>query len=366
MKPLGLLVISKEAWSDVRWARKQWLPYYLAQHNEIDRVIYADRHRAWWRRENSQKQLHEGNIEIRQEMLLLPFERWATIRAFNRRRIASHLANDMDSQHDWVTLIYHPYDVPMMRALAEKSVVVFDWTEDWAVFHQDSLLANLQRQAILQADAVFTVTESLYDKAVEWRGSDAHVFLIPNATALEAVQTLAPEPECIRNIPRPRIGFVGHAGPWFDVELVVELVRRQPAWHWLMIGGWRDDARRMLDECASVHWLGSHRPKELLPYMQHCDVLIAPYRNGIQGDATKLYDYLAAGRPIISIPCETAQRLQPWVRMCHGADDWESAITGILAGTQDVQKAPDSVIAEHHWRFRAESVGKIFRSLIDG
>jgi glycosyltransferase involved in cell wall biosynthesis len=367
MKPLGLFVVSKEAWGDTRWARKQWLPYFLSQGGAIDRVLYLDRHCAWWRREVPHAPLHTENIEVRQESLLLPLERCSRVRSWNRRRIASRVLPLLDPRHAWVSLFYHPFDVSMMRLLAGRSKVVFDWTEDWAVFHNDASMARLQRRAVEEADIVLTVTSVLREKAVSWRGNDAGVYHVPNATALEPPVFPVTEAESIRDIRYPRIGFVGHAGPWFDEQLVASLAERMPAWHWLMIGGCSAPAEQALSGRANVHWLGSKPPDQLMSYMQCCDVLVAPYKKGIEGDATKLYDYLVAGKPIISIACETAERLQPWVTICDDIDAWQHALDMAL-NNKDGHAAsiPVDVIRSHHWRARAAVVAEILRGLVRG
>jgi len=353
MKPSALLVISKEAWGDIRWARKQWLPYYLAE--SMSPVVYLDRHAAWWRGETAHAAYRAGSIEVLQHRLLLPFERMPAVRSLNRRLIASHLAPMQDDRHRWFCLYYHPYDLPLVQRLSGRSTIIFDWTEDWAIFHDDDDIGAMQRAAVMEADIVLTVTERLRDRAVAWRGGDKGVFHIPNATALERPAGEMPMPESFEAIGKPRITFVGHAGPWFDESLMSRLVEKYPACQWIMIGGRGDAVRAALDDSPNVHWLGPMRPDQLLPYMHHSDLLIAPYRAGIEGDATKLYDYLVAGRPILSTPCETAERLQPWVRMCADLPAWQAAIDHYLAGNIPSEQQ-DGVAQHHHWRNRAADV----------
>lgn len=365
MRSQGLLVVSKESWGDTRWARKQWLPYYLAQFNEFGKVLYLDRHSAWWRRESRHTPVSHQKIEVIQERLIFPFERNQGIRRWNRKRIAKRLVAMLDEQLAWCTIFYHPFDVAMMEALSQRSKVIFDWTEDWAVFHDNAEISKLQAKSVKESDAVITVTHQLYERAVAIRGSSNQVYHIPNATVFERSDEMVEEPLEIKSLEHPRIGFVGHAGPWFDEKLVEEIARKRPEWHWVMVGGCGESAKQQLEGLSNIHWQGVQGPEKLMSFMQHCDVLVAPYKLGIEGDATKLYDYLVAGKPILSIPCETAERLQPWVTVCQNSSDWISALDDLLSeeGSVSFAPCPEEVAHSHHWRARAARAAEVIEDL---
>jgi len=364
----GLLVVSKESWGDTRWARKQWLPFYLAQLSDFKKILYLDRHSVWWRGESAHAPVYHQKTEVIQENLILPFERNRQVRQWNRKRIANRLVNMLDDQLVWSTIYYHPFDLPMMQTLKKRSKVIFDWTEDWAVFHDDSEISALQIESVKNADAVITVTRQLRERAVAIRGNDTNVFHVPNASVFERSDAVAEEPEEIRKLEHPRIGFVGHAGPWFDEQLVADIARKRPGWQWVMVGGCGDRAKQQLEGLTNVHWQGVHSPEGLMAFMQHCDVLAAPYKRGIEGDATKLYDYLVAAKPILSIPCETAELLQPWVTVCRDSAEWISTLEDLLsiAGDTHFVSCSEEITASHHWQARASRVADIIGDLQHG
>ena len=179
---------------------------------------------------------------------------------------------------------------------------------------------------------------------------------------------VAEEPEEIRKLEHPRIGFVGHAGPWFDEQLVADIARKRPGWQWVMVGGCGDRAKQQLEGLTNVHWQGVHSPEGLMAFMQHCDVLAAPYKRGIEGDATKLYDYLVAAKPILSIPCETAELLQPWVTVCRDSAEWISTLEDLLsiAGDTHFVSCSEEITASHHWQARASRVADSIGDLQHG
>jgi len=352
------MVISKESWTDTRWARKQWLPFYMAKRKQVGKIIYVDRHRAWWRSQTETKKVEEGVISVRQESLVIPFERMPFIRALNRRIISWRLKPLLDPSLKWVVIYYHPYDVDLVKGLSGKAFTVFDWTEDWAVFHGDDEMKALQQEAVMSSDMVLTVTESLRKKTLAWGkpASQAHTLL--NATTFTPEQAGdAAKEKPLPDVAGPRIGFVGHAGPWFDAGLISRLAARHPDWQWIIAGGVGVNVREILGRHPSVHLLGIQPPSKLMPMMCGCDVLVAPYVPEFSGDATKLYDYLATGKPVISAPCETAEQLQPFVTVCDGDEQWSLEISRAL--TEDSADARQTRMKEstrHHWNARVSRV----------
>ena len=363
MKPLGFLFISKESWTDTRWARKQWLPFYLAKRDEVDRIIYVDRHRAWWRSDVRTKSVQQGKITVCQYNLSLPFERSALVRSWNRRFIAKAINAELDPSLCWIAIFYHPYDVDLIKFLPEHVVTVFDWTEDWAVFHKDRELTRLQYEAVTSSAMVLTVTEELRCRAIDWRNDEATVHLLANATAFSLTDEIGNPPSAeVKAIPSPIIGFIGHLGPWFDAGLVVELARLHPEWQWVLIGGVNDNIAQRLKGMSSIHCLGVKPPSELISLMLACDILIAPYVSNISGDATKLYDYLVAGKPIISSPCETAERLQPHVIICDDPKTWSDEISRALSQDNDeLLKRRQAAALDHHWNKRIDRLLELVR-----
>ena len=77
------------------------------------------------------------------------------------------------------------------------------------------------------------------------------------------------------------------------------------------------------------------KPVSALPaYAQHLDVCLLCYA---MDDYTKyiypmkLHEYLAAGRPVVSVPIPALGEVDGLVTVAHGADAWEAAIACELA-----------------------------------
>jgi len=111
-------------------------------------------------------------------------------------------------------------------------------------------------------------------------------------------------------------GYTGHAYPGRGIGLLLELALRNPGIHFVLAGGEPEAVehwRRRASEAGAENWcMLGFVPNERLPLAQAAsDVLMMPYErhiaisSGVGGSASfaspmKVFEYLAAGRPILS------------------------------------------------------------------
>jgi len=353
MNPLAIINLAKEEWANPRRARKQLLFEALLRQPSVEEVLYVDPPRHKWQPYSGTTGSSSG-LRVWHGEFPLPGERFSWVRNINRWYIYYRLSKQLARRPIWHTFYYHPFDVPLARKLLRHGPVFFDWTEDWADYYNNSTFCAEQDAAIKIASGVIVVTESLGNRVQKLCGDKKKILFLPNATAWKPLQHLQC-PEDMAHIPFPRIGYVGHlSGTWFDEKLVVRLSHARPDWHWIMIGYADQKARNHFRDCPNVHLFGQRPFDELQHYMAQCQVLVAPYIENFSGDSTKLYDYLTLGLPIVSSGIETANRLQPHVRIASGLQAWLHAIDEALnESSVFLCKARQKASLEHTWDARA-------------
>jgi len=172
--------------------------------------------------------------------------------------------------------------------------------------------------------------------------------IAPNGTDTERYAGL-PMPEKARQQLELKkgftVGYSGHFYPGRGMELLTEIARLLPDVNFLWMGGRPEDIIPWEEVLAeqSIHNVTTTGfiPNSRLPlYQAAADVLVMPYGNKISGSSggdisrvinpMKMFDYLAAGRPIIAseIPVfhevlteETAIFCEP-----ENGQDWAKAI----------------------------------------
>jgi glycosyltransferase involved in cell wall biosynthesis len=125
---------------------------------------------------------------------------------------------------------------------------------------------------------------------------------------------LLPEPEDLKNISHPRIGYVGALlSLRLDLKLFIEMAKNKPGWSFVLIG-WEDEAfqKSELHSLANVYFLGRKSTKEIPAYLEHVDVCINPQTvNDITTGnfPLKIVEYLAMAKPVVATATNTMKEV---------------------------------------------------------
>ncbi len=142
-----------------------------------------------------------------------------------------------------------------------------------------------------------------------------------------------PDPEDLRDIPGPRIGFVGGIDSHtFDAPLFQQVVERMPDVHFVLVGGTTFGDGWL--SAPNVHFLGRKPYAEVHRYSGRFDVLIMPWNRNPWIEVcnpVKLKEYLATGRPVVTTPFRELGRYEGYVRVAEGPEAFAEAIRGALA-----------------------------------
>jgi glycosyltransferase involved in cell wall biosynthesis len=158
------------------------------------------------------------------------------------------------------------------------------------------------------------------------------------------------QPDDLRDISRPRVGFVGGIDSHtFDAALFIEVAKCTPEMNFVLIGqcslpsGWCKQ--------PNVHLLGKRPYESVANYMAACDVLIMPWNRNEWIKAcnpVKLKEYLAVGRPVVSTPFEELNRYSDCATVAHDASSFAQAIQAAL-------REPAGGIERRRQRVRSET-----------
>ncbi len=240
-----------------------------------------------------------------------------------------------------VTWFYTPMALPYAGNLPAEAVV-YDCMDELSAFRgaPPAMLA-LERELLSRADLVFTGGRSLYE-AKRDRHRDVHC--LPSSIDArhfgQARQGL-PEPEAMRGIPRPRIGFFGVVDERMDLDLVGALAGLRPDWSFVMIGPVVKIDPAGLPRAGNIHWLGARDYRDLPAHLAHWDAGFMPFAMNESTrfiSPTKTPEFLAAGLPLVSTPVTDVVRdYGPqggdpgFVEIARDAPGMAAALEGLLA-----------------------------------
>jgi glycosyltransferase involved in cell wall biosynthesis len=197
-----------------------------------------------------------------------------------------------------------------------------------------------ERRLLESVGQVFLTSPALVEK----RGSfNPNTEFVPMGVDYRKFATPAPEPEDLRAIPYPRIGYVGHLKQMLDWPLMVELSAVHPQWSFVFVGPKSphpkiESALKELSSRPNVYFLGGKPTECLGSYPQHFDVSIMPYR---LDDYTKyvyplkMHEYLASGKPVVSTPIRSVEDFSHVIAMATSREEWSHAIERALSGEEN-------------------------------
>jgi GT2 family glycosyltransferase/glycosyltransferase involved in cell wall biosynthesis len=258
-------------------------------------------------------------------------------------------------------------DLPFWRKLAislKKSYgwkLLYDCMDLHTGFSTSSEHVVHDEQLLLQeSDLVLTTSHFLYRHV---KNKNKNVMLVPNGTDFDVFHQAVKHISVaeIKNMPVPVIGYYGAIADWFDTYLVGNLARKHTEWNFLLIGRTDFADLEPLQGLTNIYLLGEKPYNELPGFLSRFDVCIIPFKDLPLTNATnpvKLYEYLSAGKPVVSTRLDEISYYSDYVRLASSEEEWEEAIQESLAEdlAPELLKARYEFAKANTWQKRAEDI----------
>lgn len=175
-----------------------------------------------------------------------------------------------------------------------------------------------------------------------------------------------------------RVGYVGHLYAGRGVDVIVALAERLPECAFHLIGGRDDDvaAWRARAVRPNLHFHGFVPPAELPTYYLALDVLLMPYQRAVAVaggkvdtarwmSPLKMFEYMAAGRPIVSSDLPVLREVLEHERTALLApptdvDAWTACVRQLMREPELAARLGGAALAEfqarYTWSARAAAV----------
>jgi len=245
----------------------------------------------------------------------------------------------------------------------KDAVLWFDYIDDVSVFEDSSGkdLKQAQENYIRYADIVTTSAKTLYN---EIRDKRPDAILVPNAVDLDFFST--PPREVYDYSQHGKfdgvVGYYGAIAFWLNYELMKFMCEKHPEFLFVMIGGDYKPNENVIKQLGKYpNFLRIKRqPYENLPYYLYgFDVAIIPFlENEISEDTSplKVYEYLAAGRPVVCSDMPEVKELFP-VKTVNVSKDGMSAFARavekeFLRDCREMRSIRKECVKEETWKKR--------------
>jgi glycosyltransferase involved in cell wall biosynthesis len=374
--PLGDVVcLSSADWDAPLWTNKQHLMSRLAASGV--RVLYVDslglrRPRATTadsarmlrrlQRWHATARSVEPNV-FRDSPLVLPAGGRAA-RALNDRLLRARMHRNFRA---------HRLRRPVLWTYVPSALGLYDAARyQGLVYHCVDRLASYpgvdaeafdqaERRLLAVADVAVASSRPLAAHLREQGAKNVLYWPNPADTAAFAV---AGEP---RRTGRPVAGFVGALDPHkVDLELVRSVAGRLPDWDITLVGPHEPYGADLSGLPGNVHVRGGVDRQDLPGVIAGFDVGVIPYRrNGYTGSVfpMKLFEYLAAGLPVVSTPLPSLVGEVAHVEFAGGAEAFAGSLVEQLARDSAERRRERSAYARSFsWEARTAQALELLES----
>lgn len=256
-----------------------------------------------------------------------------------------------------VSIVDLPFWTPLVTAM-DQHHIVYDCMDHHAGFStNDKTMLLLEEQLLQEAGLVVTTSQHLHDWASQYNPS---AVLIRNAA--DTAHFSKPPDEALpelESIDQPIIGYYGAISDWFDIQLMESLARNRPDWTFVLIGNTFGCDTSGIEGLSNVLLLGEKPYRELPAYLHRFQVALIPFKKNELTQATnpvKLYEYLAAGKPVISTELPEVKTVaNHLVTIADTPAQFEEAIeAALLQSEHDVIEQRQQFAELNNWDHRYE------------
>jgi glycosyltransferase involved in cell wall biosynthesis len=282
---------------------------------------------------------------------------------------------------DYILWTYLPATVAVLDRLSRgrrgktPGLVLYHCVDEHSAFPghfiSPELVKSYDDQLTRRADLVITTSENLRESR---QALNPHTYTVINAADVD-VFNRALDPDCevpadLTSIPTPRLGVVGVHDYRLDVDALEALVTADPTWQVVLIGPLRvsheDEAR--LRSSPSVHLLGEKQRTDLPSYLKGLSAALIPYR---PCELTrnifplKLFEYLAAGVPVIAGGLPELKRYSGMVSLAENVEDYPALVrAAITEDTPAKRAARVALAAENSWDHRVAEISALVEAAL--
>ena len=296
-----------------------------------------------------------------------------SINQFALKRIILHWQRRLGFENP--ILWSYTYAFPDIIGSFSEKVVIYDCTDEFSAWDGANpvFVQNLEERFLRKSSLVFTTARGLFDTK---RKINPNTHFIPNGVDFELFfDVYKNEGVAIPSdmqFPRPIIGYVGTVKEWIDINLLAHIARKNPSWSIAIIGPIGIDISDTgLDKMDNVFLLGKKPPVIVPNYIKFFDVCLNPFDIHHPVTATvnplKVYEYLAMGKPIVSVDMPEVRHLQDVIYIASSYEDFEDKIRTAIEANNSVMTSHRLAVAkDYSWDKLLEKISqKIEEKLLE-
>ncbi len=286
-----------------------------------------------------------------------PWKSWS--RTINRRLFVSKVRRLADALREplvW-SFLATPVVLDAVRACRKAgSVVIYYCVADFEKVVDDKVaFRRVEQELLREADLVFVNGEALRRRFAA-NHPCVRVYPFGVNAALFSPRADLPEPPALAAVSRPRAGYIGGLHRHVAIDWLRFAAQRLPQVSFVLVGPAQVDVSA-LASLPNIHLIGQQPHSSLPAFVKSFDVCLVPYVDSDYTRSvvpTKLFEYLAMGRPVVSSALPEVLALRLPTSVLRIAADAESFVVSIAQTIDERSSEADcaarvGAVARYSW-----------------
>ena len=227
-----------------------------------------------------------------------------------------------------------------------------------------------REEKILDAVDMTIVVSPELAKSKRKEGRDVHI--VENAVDFDSFARATEDrriPDDLASVPAPRLGYSGLIGQRLNLDLLLRMAETRQDWSLVLIGKVDEtgcaDRLRKLRELGNVHFLGQKDVAEVPGYIAGLDTGLLPYTMNLETEnisPLKMYEYFAAGIPVVSTPIPAALRHRDFLAIASSDDEFIGQCDRSLVTDDDARRRRTAHAGQNTWDDRVDQVRALLQT----
>lgn len=288
---------------------------------------------------------------------------WFT--AFREPKIidAINRAAEFLGMTDSILLLQNPMAIGAAQSVHKRGFV-FDAIDNWLYHPQMKDKALIRRNydyVTARADLILTVSQALAD----FFRKNGNTHWISNGVDAEFFAP-ARKPACGKT---RVVGYVGKIQDRVDFDLAERCLQAHPDWEFRFLGPVYSQQQRidaLKQRYPNIRFTGDIPYSRLPEAMRDFDIAIIPHRVDAFTESMnplKLYEYLAAGKPVVTMDVAGTSSISPYVLIAQTPGDFLRQLDRAAALTASPDQIAASIPAEYTWQNRTAEILRLMSGM---
>lgn len=316
----------------------------------------------------------KGNLYV-YSPLVIPFHKFILVRKFNNLflKITLYFILKKYKFTDNLVWTYIPNVIDFLGVLDSRLLIYHCVDELSANPLIPDEIRQIEKKLLIRADAVFVTSKNLFNRKHKY---NQNTYYFPNVTDFKhfnsAYRKKISIPKELNDLKKPIVGFIGAVSDYkLDFELLKFISKELPDISVVIIGplgeGEKSVDMNKILSAANLYYLGP-KPYEILPkYLSSFDVCLLPNKINeytINMFPMKFFDYLAAGKPIVSTNLPSLREFKEYFYLSSTREEFIRNIkTALKENDSNRVKKRIKLASQYNWENRIEEVSEIIKNI---